>query len=83
MPRRGNRNVIVLRGAEPAMDAFKMEIAKELGLDQKIREVGWEGLTTREVGSIGGNMTKRMVLAGEKTLRDQFKHTSSDEQTHP
>ena len=32
----------------------KYEIARELGLLDRIREVGWAGLSTKETGRIGG-----------------------------
>lgn len=32
----------------------KYEIAKELGLLDRVREVGWAGLTAKETGRIGG-----------------------------
>ncbi len=38
---------------------MKYEIAEELGLTQKIQELGWKGLTARESGKIGGLMGKR------------------------
>lgn len=43
-------------------DIMKYEIAEELGLMDKIQEVGWAGLTAKESGRIGGIMTakKRM-----------------------
>lgn len=34
----------------------KYEIARELGLLDKVRQVGWAGLTTKETGRIGGLM---------------------------
>ncbi len=38
----------------------KYEIAMELGLMEKLREVGWAGLSAKESGRIGGKMgTKR------------------------
>ena len=32
----------------------KYEIARELGLLERVREVGWAGLTAKETGKIGG-----------------------------
>lgn len=61
----------VLPGAESALDRFKFEVARELGLDDKIRDVGWENMTTHEVGKIGGNMVRRMVGHAEKDLAAQ------------
>ena len=40
-------------------DRLKYEIAGELGLLDKIEEVGWPGLTAKESGRIGGIMTAR------------------------
>ena len=44
---------------ETENDKLKYEIAKELGLMDKIYEVGWAGLTAKESGRIGGIMTAR------------------------
>ena len=48
-------------------DILKYEIAKELGLLEKVKEYGWGGLTARETGKIGGIMTsiKRKKDRGE------------------
>ena len=40
-------------------DIMKYEIAKELGLMDKIDNFGWGGLTAKESGRIGGIMTVR------------------------
>ena len=40
-------------------DILKYEIAEELGLMDKVNEVGWGGLTAKETGRIGGIMTSR------------------------
>ncbi len=42
-------------------DLMKYEIAEELGLVEKIKEVGWGGLSAKETGRIGGIMTSRKV----------------------
>ena len=39
--------------------AMKYEIAEELGLLDKVEQLGWKGLTSRESGRIGGIMGKR------------------------
>ena len=44
--------------ARAAMDKFKMEAASEVGVDLK---EGYNGhLTSREAGSVGGQMVKKM-----------------------
>lgn len=40
-------------------DLLKYEIAEELGLMDKIEDMGWGGLTAKESGKIGGIMTSR------------------------
>ncbi|MBX6350472.1 MAG: alpha/beta-type small acid-soluble spore protein [Clostridia bacterium] len=49
-------------------DELKYEVARELGLDDDIRRRGWENLTTREVGRIGGQMVRRMIRFAERHL---------------
>jgi hypothetical protein len=40
-------------------DAMKYEIANELGLGDKLSQVGWGGLTAEETGRIGGLITRK------------------------
>lgn len=40
-------------------DIMKMEIAEELGLMDKVEQLGWGGLTAKETGRIGGLMTAK------------------------
>lgn len=39
---------------------LKLEVAEELGLDEKIKGNGWGGLTARETGKVGGHMSKKI-----------------------
>jgi len=41
------------------VEAMKMEIAAELGLLDKVRIVGWAGLSAKETGRMGGLLTKK------------------------
>ena len=62
-----NSNKLVVPQAREALNQFKMESAKEVGVNLKN---GYNGdLTSREVGSIGGNMVKKMVEAYEQGLK--------------
>lgn len=38
---------------------LKMEVADELGLLEKVEQLGWKGLSSRESGRIGGVMAQR------------------------
>ena len=59
-------NRLSIPEARAAMDRFKMEAAAEVGVDLKD---GYNGdLTSREAGSVGGQMVKKMVESYEKSL---------------
>jgi hypothetical protein len=40
-------------------EQLKMEIAKELGLLEKILEGGWKSLSAKETGRIGGLLSRK------------------------
>lgn len=63
-----SRNQLVVPQAEQLMDRLKLETARELGLDDDIQQRGWENMTTREVGKIGGNMVKKMIAYAEQHM---------------
>ena len=61
-----SNNQINIPEAREAMDKFKMEAAQEVGVDLK---QGYNGhLTSREAGSVGGQMVKKMIEAYESSL---------------
>ena len=52
--------------AREAMNKFKMEAANEVGVNLK---QGYNGdLTSREAGSVGGQMVKKMIQAYENGM---------------
>ena len=52
--------------AKDAMNKFKMEVANELGVNLK---QGYNGdLTSRESGSIGGEMVRQMIKNQEQQM---------------
>ncbi|NLY51000.1 MAG: alpha/beta-type small acid-soluble spore protein [Firmicutes bacterium] len=54
--------------AEDGLEELKYEVAEDLQLEDNIQEEGWENMTTREVGKIGGNMVKKMIRFAEKEM---------------
>ena len=54
--------------SEKQLDRLKWEVAEELHLDDDIQERGFENMTTREVGQIGGNMVRKMVQFAEEQM---------------
>ena len=66
MSKSKSTNKINIPEARAAMDKFKMEAASEVGVDLK---EGYNGhLTSREAGSVGGQMVKKMIEAYENGM---------------
>ena len=60
-------NNAVVPEAREALNKFKMEAASEVGVNLK---QGYNGdLTSREAGSVGGQMVKKMIEAYEKGMK--------------
>lgn len=70
MSRRNNRNSGIL--PQSVLEQFKWEVADELGLSSKIETQGWENMTSRECGHvggrIGGSMVKTMIRRAKESL---------------
>ncbi len=47
-------------------EKLKYEVAEELGLFGKVKDVGWKGLTARETGQLGGVIAKRKKEKNKK-----------------
>ncbi|MBQ8510314.1 MAG: alpha/beta-type small acid-soluble spore protein [Clostridia bacterium] len=60
-------NKIVVPEAKAALEQFKMEAASEVGVNLK---QGYNGeLTSKQAGSIGGQMVKKMIEKYENDLK--------------
>ncbi|MFZ7946037.1 MULTISPECIES: alpha/beta-type small acid-soluble spore protein [Bacillaceae] len=62
------RNKLLVPGAGNVLDQMKEEIANEFGV-----ELGAD-TTARANGSVGGEMTKRLIAYAEQSLRNQQEH---------
>ena len=63
-----NNNQLNVPEAKEAMNRFKHEVASELGVPLK---EGYNGdLTSRQNGSVGGYMVKKMIMRQEEQMRD-------------
>jgi small acid-soluble spore protein D (minor alpha/beta-type SASP) len=61
-----SRNRQLVPEAKSGLEKFKMETARELG----VQFTDYNGnLTSRECGSVGGEMVKKIVLQYESGLR--------------
>ena len=66
MSTQNGSNKAMVPEARAAMDRFKMEAASEVGVNLK---EGYNGdLTSRQAGSVGGQMVKKMIEAYEQGL---------------
>ena len=64
---KSSSNRLVVPEAQEAMNKFKMEAANEVGVQLK---EGYNGhLTSREAGSVGGQMVKKMIEAYENSIK--------------
>ena len=60
-------NNLIVPEAREALNKFKMEAASEVGVNLK---QGYNGdLTSREAGSVGGQMVKKMIQSYENNLK--------------
>ena len=66
MPSNTSSNKAVVPEAKGALDRFKYEVASEIGVPLKD---GYNGdLTSRQNGSVGGYMVKKMIEAQERQM---------------
>ena len=60
-------NKMTVPEAKGAMNRFKMEVASELGVPLK---EGYNGdLTSKQAGSIGGEMVRKMIKKQEEQMK--------------
>ena len=76
-----NNNQINVPQAREAMDRFKMQAAQEVGVNL---QQGYNGhLTSREAGSVGGQMVKKMcpgrTIKYEREIRIAMGHLQTVE----
>ena len=63
-----SKNKVNIPEAKAAMDKFKMEAANEVGVNLK---QGYNGdLTSKQAGSVGGQMVKKMVESYENSIKN-------------
>ena len=62
-----SNNKSLVPEAKEALNKFKMEAANEVGVNLK---QGYNGhLTSREAGSVGGQMVKKMIESYERNMK--------------
>jgi Small, acid-soluble spore proteins, alpha/beta type len=66
MARNNNNNELVVPNSQAAIEQMKLEIAQEFGV-----QLGAE-TTSRANGSVGGEITKRLVQMAQQQMGGQF-----------
>lgn len=62
-----NNNKVLVPEAKEALNKFKMEAASEVGVNLK---EGYNGdLTSKQAGSVGGQMVKKMIESYEQGMK--------------
>ena len=62
-----NSNKVLVPEAKEALNRFKMEAANEVGVNLK---EGYNGeLTSKQAGSVGGQMVKKMIKSYEESMK--------------
>ncbi len=62
-----NSNKVLVPEAKEALNRFKMEAASEVGVNLK---EGYNGdLTSKQAGSVGGQMVKKMIESYEQGMK--------------
>lgn len=60
-------NQLLVPQARAALEQLKFEVAQELGI--QLPQDGYYGnMTTRDMGSIGGSITRRLIQMAEQQL---------------
>ncbi|TDX51085.1 alpha/beta-type small acid-soluble spore protein [Orenia marismortui] len=65
---RTGSNRILNPMAVQALDKFKLEAATELNINNEYKSGYWGNITSRECGSVGGQMVKKMIESYENQL---------------
>ena len=66
-----NRNKLVTPGSKEAIDRMKYEIANEFGV-----QLGADA-TARANGSVGGEITRRLVQMGQSQISGNYNNTQN------
>lgn len=71
MANNSSSNQLVVPQARTALEQMKYEVAQELGI--QLPQDGYYGnMTTRDMGSIGGYITRRLVQMAEQQLAGRW-----------
>lgn len=65
----GSTNSRSAKSAKASLDQFKMEAASEVGVDLSGGDNG--SITSRQAGSVGGQMVKKMVEKCRKDMKSK------------
>jgi hypothetical protein len=67
-------NRAVVREAQAALDHFKYEVARDIGV-RVPEDDYWGELPSRECGAVGGHMVRKMIEMAEESLAGRTRRT--------
>ena len=68
LKKKNRRFILMDKNAKAALEQFKMQAANEVGVTLK---QGYNGdLTSKQAGSVGGQMVKKMVESYENSIKN-------------
>ncbi|GAV25008.1 spore protein [Carboxydothermus islandicus] len=68
------RNEIIVPQAKQALEQFKWETAREVGLNIQPGQYGGD-IPAKQWGKLGGNMVKKLIQQAESQLSGQYPTT--------
>lgn len=75
-------NIKVVPQAFQALNQFKYEVANELGINPEYKTGYWGNISSRECGSVGGHMVRRMIALAEQELLRGQPFTNTTDRSH-
>ena len=76
-------NIKVVPQAFHALNQFKYEVAAELGINPEYKTGYWGNISSRECGSVGGHMVRRMIAAATEELLRGWTPVEKPRTYHP
>lgn len=61
-----------------ALEELKWEVAKEIGIYDKIQDVGFRNITTSEAGALGGRITQIAVRDFQNRLAQDYAQKNNE-----
>jgi hypothetical protein len=65
------KNKLLVPEANQAMNRFKYEMAREIGIENQIQGGYWGNISSRDCGAVGGHMVRRMIQQYQQSVANR------------